>query len=34
MNTNKPMAPKNPLPSVRNTEKSFSEMIFYSTRVV
>ena len=34
VNTNKPMAPKNPLPSVRNTEKSFSEMIFYSTRVV
>jgi hypothetical protein len=34
VNTNKPMAQKNPLPSVRNTEKSFSEMIFYSTRVV
>lgn len=34
VNANKPMAPKNPLPSVRNTEKSFSEMIFYSTRVV
>jgi hypothetical protein len=34
VNTNKPMVQKNPLPSVRNTEKSFSEMIFYSTRVV